>query len=203
VLNARDFHYDRAMNEDVMVVNTSDLVPHIAGRAFDVIRENSGAILELIASKHFFIPRPKAEVSPQYRQVIPYVVITHRDDVFTLRRTKKQHEARLHDKISIGIGGHINPGHDVMAGLRKELEEEVAVEEPFTLDFVGILNDESTEVSRVHLGAVYLLQASSANVHVRETEKMTGSWNSRRDLASMRDAMESWSQIVFDQVLSR
>lgn len=190
------------MNEDVMVVNTSDLQPFIRGRAFDVIRENTDAIFELIASKHFFIARADAEVSPQYRQIIPYVVVTHGENVFTLRRTKKQNEARLHDKISIGIGGHINPGHDVLAGLRKELDEEVAVEEPYTLEFAGILNDESTEVSRVHLGAVYVLAAPNANVHVRETEKMIGSWTSRRDLAAMREAMESWSQIVFDQVLS-
>ncbi len=190
------------MNEDVMVVNTADLAPHICGRAFDVIRENSDAILELIASKHFYIPRVQAEVSPQYRQVIPYVVITHGGDVFTLRRTRKQNEARLHDKVSIGIGGHINPGHDLLAGLLKELGEEVSVEEPYALDFAGILNDESTEVSRVHLGAVYVLRAPNANVTVRETEKMIGSWAARRDLASMREAMESWSQIVYDQVLS-
>ncbi len=190
------------MNEDVMVLNTSDLAPYIAGRAFDVIRDDTDAILQLITAKHFFIPRGVAEVSPQYRQIIPYVVVTHGGDVFTLRRTKKQNEARLHDKISIGIGGHINPGHDVMAGLRKELDEEVAVDEPFDLRFAGILNDESTEVSRVHLGAVYVLRAPNANVTVRETEKMIGSWVARADLASMREAMESWSQIVYDQVVA-
>lgn len=190
------------MNEDVMVVKTSDLAPHISGRGFNVIRDDTDAILQLIRAKHFFIPRVEAEVSPQFRQIIPYVVVMHGGDVFTLRRTKKQNEARLHDKISIGIGGHINPGHDVMAGLRKELDEEIAVEEPFDLQFAGILNDESTEVSRVHLGAVYVLRAPSANVSVRETEKMIGSWVSRRNLASMRDAMESWSQIVYDQVVA-
>ena len=189
------------MNEDVMVVNASDLAPYLEGRAFHVIRDNSSAIVELIAAKHFFIARAEAEVSPQFRQIIPYVVVTHGDDVFTLRRTRKQNEARLHDKVSIGIGGHINPGHDLMSGLRKELDEEVAVEEPFALDFIGILNDESTEVGRVHLGAVYVLRAPNANVRVRETEKMTGSWISRRDLTALHNAMESWSQIVLNQVL--
>ena len=184
-----------------MVIQTADLAPHIRGRDFHVIREECKAILDLIASKHFYIPRVEAEVSPQYRQIIPYVVITHGGDVFTLRRTRKQNEARLHDKISIGIGGHINPGHDLLAGLRKELDEEVSVESPYALDFSGILNDESTEVSRVHLGAVFVLRAPNANVTVRETEKMSGSWVSRSGLASLRDAMESWSQIVHDQVL--
>lgn len=189
------------MNEDVMVVNTADLQPFFRGRAFDVIRDDSDAILELISKKHFFIPRAQAEVSPQYRQIIPYVVITHGDSVFTLRRTRKQNEARLHDKISIGIGGHINPGSDLLGGLLKELGEEVSVEEPYDLAFAGILNDESTEVSRVHLGAVYVLESPNANVTVRETEKMIGSWVALRELGTMREAMESWSQIVYEQVV--
>ncbi|HEX3583616.1 MAG TPA: NUDIX domain-containing protein [Thermoanaerobaculia bacterium] len=189
------------MNEEVMVVETAKLAPLCRGRAFDLIRDDADAILEVIQSQHFFVARPDAEVEPKWRQIIPYVVVMHGDDVFTLRRLRKQTEARLHDKVSIGIGGHINPGHDVLAGLQKELDEEVAVEGSYALEFAGILNDESTEVSRVHLGAVYVLRASSANVHVRETEKMTGSFVPRRELATLRDAMETWSQVVYDALL--
>src|SRR5206468_2507086 len=86
-----------AMNEDVMVVETAALEPHFRGRAFDVIRDDAPAIMALIASQHFFVPRAEAEVQPKWRQIIPYVVITHGDDVFTLRRLRKQTEARLHD----------------------------------------------------------------------------------------------------------
>jgi predicted NUDIX family phosphoesterase len=189
------------MNEEVMVVETAQLSPLFRGRAFDLIRDDASAILETIKTRHFFVARADAEVEPKWRQIIPYVVVTHGDDVFTLRRLRKQTEARLHDKVSIGIGGHINPGHDVLAGLQKELDEEIAINDPYELEFAGILNDESTEVSRVHLGAVYVLRASSANVSVRETEKMTGSFVTRRELASMRDAMETWSQVVYDSLL--
>lgn len=189
------------MNEEVMVVETSRLVPLFRGRAFDLIRDDAAAILDVIEAQHFFVARADAEVAPKWRQIIPYVVVMHGDDVFTLRRLRKQTEARLHDKVSIGIGGHINPGHDILAGLQKELDEEVAVEDRYELEFAGILNDESTEVSRVHLGAVYVLRASSANVHVRETEKMTGSFVPRRELATLRDAMETWSQVVYDALL--
>jgi predicted NUDIX family phosphoesterase len=189
------------MNEEVMVVETARLVPLFRGRAFDLIRDDAGAILDVIKAHHFFVARADAEVEPKWRQVIPYVVVRHGDDVFTLRRLRKQTEARLHDKVSIGIGGHINPGHDVLAGLQKELDEEVSVGDPYELEFAGILNDESTEVGRVHLGAVYVLRASSANVHVRETEKMTGSFLPRRELAAMHDAMETWSQVVYDALL--
>ena len=96
------------------------------------------------------------------------VILGHGDAYFLLRRTRKQNEARLHDKLSLGIGGHINPGLDLLGGLQQELNEEVQIDDPYTLDFAGILNDESTEVGRVHLGAVYLLHASTDRVHVLE-----------------------------------
>src|SRR5437870_9932854 len=152
------------MQEDVMVVETALLRPHFTAR---LIRDHAPAILELIASKHSFIPRAKAEVSPQYRQIIPYVVIRSGDDYFVLRRTAKQTEARLHHKVSIGIGGHINPGHTLLEGLHKELDEEVAIEMPFGLQFVGILNDDHTEVGRVHLGAVYVADLPEKRVRVK------------------------------------
>jgi predicted NUDIX family phosphoesterase len=189
------------MNEDVMVVKTADLQPYLHGHPYGLIAANTEEILRLIAEQHFFIDRPTAEVSPQTRQIIPYVVIRHGHDIFTLRRTAKQNEARLHHKVSIGIGGHINPGHDLLAGLRKELEEEVAVEPGYQLQFAGILNDESTDVGRVHLGAVYLLDTPSPNVTIRETEKMTGQWVALPALAAQREAMETWSQIVYDTLL--
>jgi predicted NUDIX family phosphoesterase len=116
-----------------------------------------------------------------------------------LQRTPKQTEARLHHKLSLGIGGHINPDTpDLFDGLQKELEEEVDVAGDYDLTFVGILNDDTTDVGRVHLGAVYVLDAHDGNVTVRETEKMSGRWVERGDLAEHRQAMETWSQIVYD-----
>jgi predicted NUDIX family phosphoesterase len=185
--------------EDVMVVATSELAPFLASRTSDLIRERTDEILRLIVARHTFIPRANAEVSPEYRQIIPYVLIRHGSAFFVLERTPKQSETRLHHKVSLGIGGHINPGDDLAAGLRKELEEEVAVESPYRLEFIGILNDETTEVGRVHLGAVHLLTPEAARVSVRETEKMRGRWVAIGDLHELRPRMETWSQIVLDQ----
>ncbi len=189
-------------NEQVMVVNTADLEPFIAGRTASLIRKDTAGLLQLIAEKHFFIARDVAEVSPQYRQVIPYVVIRSGELTYVLRRTSRQTETRLHHKASLGIGGHINPGHDLTSGLQKELDEEVAIASEYDLEFIGILNDQSTEVGRVHLGAVYELRARSAHVQVVEVDKMSGAWATMEELAPMRAAMESWSQIVYDQYLN-
>ena len=189
-------------HEDVMVIKTKDIEPLFRGRTFDLIIDTAPEILALIDRSHFFVLRADAEVSPQWRQVIPYVIVTHGRDVFTLRRTPKQSEARLHHKVSIGIGGHINPGHDIIEGLRKELDEEIAIDDDYELEFAGIINDASTDVGRVHLGIVYLLRASTKNVRVLETEKMTGEWMQRSALAAWRESMESWSQIAYDALLT-
>jgi predicted NUDIX family phosphoesterase len=188
------------LSEEVMVVARRDIGAFIDAHPYDLVRD--GAILDVIARKHFFISRPTAETSPQYKQIIPYVVIRNTDSFFLLKRTPKQTEARLHHKLSLGIGGHINPDTPtLLGGLQKELDEEVAVASPYELTFIGMLNDDSTDVGRVHLGAVYLLEPSTREVAVRETEKMTGSWTARRDLLPLRDQMETWSQIVYDKFI--
>ncbi len=187
------------MNEQVMVVRTIDRQPFFSGR---LIRDHARPILDRIATGHFFIDRPIAEISPQYRQIIPYVIIRNENEYFVLRRTPKQTEARLHHKLSLGIGGHINPGYSLLEGLRKELDEEVRVDMPYDLEFIGIINDDTSDVGRVHLGAAYVLDTPSKQVAVKETEKMTGTWMSRNALREARSAMESWSQILYDEFIA-
>jgi predicted NUDIX family phosphoesterase len=188
------------MTEQVMVVERERLAPYLVERG--LVREQLDEILDAITDGHFFIDRPTAEASPQYKQIIPYVVIRHAERYFLLQRTPRQTEARLHNKLSIGVGGHINPDTpDLLDGLHKELEEEVHVAGDYDLTFAGILNDDTTEVGTVHLGAVFLLESHDPNVTVRETEKMTGRWAGVAELREVYATLETWSQIVFDAML--
>ena len=182
-----------------MVVETKD-VAHFLGDKF--IRASADEILYLISTRHFFIDRAVAEVSPQYKQIIPYVIIRCGDDYFVLERTAKQTEARLHHKLSLGIGGHINPGHSLLEGLQKELDEEVAIATTYDMEFIGVVNDDTTDVGRVHLGAAYVLETAAKDVTVKETDKMSGQWMSRTALREKRAAMESWSQIIYDALIA-
>lgn len=185
------------MTEQVMVVERERIAKHLVERG--LVIEGTDEVLDAIADLHFFIDRPTAERSPQYKQIIPYVLIRRGDSWFLLQRTQKQTEARLHHKLSLGIGGHINPDTpDLIDGLQKELEEEVGIDGDYELQFVGILNDDTTEVGTVHLGAVFVLEAEG-EVVVRETEKMTGRWVDFAGLTALRDDMETWTQIVFDE----
>ena len=185
------------MTEQVMVVERERIAQHLV--EYGLMREKTDDVLDAINDLHFFIDRPTAEVSPQYKQIIPYVLIRHEDRYFLLQRTPKQTEARLHDKLSLGIGGHVNPDTpDLIDGLHKELDEEVEIAGDYDLTFVGILNDDRTEVGSVHLGTVFVLDSHSDDVRVRETEKMSGRWVPRAELGEYREAMETWSQIVYD-----
>lgn len=191
------------MTEHVMVVERERIASLLVERGL-LTGETADELYEVILDAHFFIDRPTAEVSPRYKQIIPYVVIRHAGSHYLLQRTVNQTEARLHHKLSIGIGGHVNPDTpELMDGLHKELEEEVNVEGDYDLNFFGILNDDTTEVGSVHLGIVYILDAAAATVTVRETDKMTGRWATTAELAAVRDRMETWSSIVFDALAAK
>ena len=166
-------------------------------------------LITAIREEGRFLPRDGVENDPSYKQIIPYVFARQGAFWFVLRRLATQSEKRLHGRLSLGIGGHINPvdragGEDpVRAGLRRELAEEVSLDAAGEPVFRGIINDESTPVGQVHLGLVYELICASPSFEVREKDKMEGAWADRASIAARYDAFESWSQIVFDRYISR
>ena len=125
-----------------------------------------------------------------------------------MQRTSRQTEKRLHNKFSLGIGGHINPdssGHGsnlIIGGLYKELNEEVLINSPSDLKFIGTINDESNSVSRVHLGLLYELEVLSDEYEVLEKDKMSAQWENRDNLIHYYDRFETWSQIVCDHFIT-
>jgi predicted NUDIX family phosphoesterase len=192
------------LNESVLVVARQvidELCPQTFGRETEAVR------LAILAKGHF-LDRKIAEHDFQHKQVIPYVVIRHEDRYLLMRRTSKQTETRLHDKFSLGVGGHINNldtsdvGCDViMSGMRRELNEEIQIESEESCELVGIINDDSTEVARVHMGLVFVLTTSSPDYKIMEPDKYTAEWKSAEEMADYQGRMESWAQIVHDNVI--
>jgi predicted NUDIX family phosphoesterase len=147
--------------------------------------------------------RPRAEVEPDrtWKQVIPYLVLRDGPRYFLMRRTQAGGDARLHDRWSIGVGGHLNPGDgDLAGGLRREWREELVADFDPDFELIGLLNDDTTDVGGVHVGAVYVADAAGRDVAIRETEKLSGAFADPGDVASVVDRMETWSALVFDHV---
>jgi predicted NUDIX family phosphoesterase len=157
------------------------------------------AFLRVVAAEGLFAPRAGMEENPSFKQVIPYLVLRDGDAYFLMQRTRAGGDARLHDRWSIGVGGHLNPGDgDLVGGLRREWEEEVVADFVPEFRLVGLLNDDTTAVGRVHLGAVYVADAAGRPVEIRETEKLSGRFASAAEVAAVAHDLETWSRLVFD-----
>ncbi|HSL33513.1 MAG TPA: hypothetical protein VK871_07670 [Candidatus Limnocylindrales bacterium] len=158
-----------------------------------------GEFLSAVERTGEFRPRAEMEADPAFKQVIPYLVLRDGERWFLMRRTRAGGDARLHDRWSIGVGGHLNPGDgDLPGGLRREWHEELVADFVPEFRLIGLLNDDTTDVGRVHLGAVYVADAAGRPVGIRETDKLSGSFASSTDVAAVADDLETWSRLVFE-----
>jgi predicted NUDIX family phosphoesterase len=153
---------------------------------------------------NLFLPRPSAEADPSYKQIIPYLVLRHGDRVLCYTRGKSGGEARLHAKMSVGIGGHMNDGDthaahfDRAAYLRaveRELHEELEIPGPYRQHAVALINDDTNEVGRVHLGVVHLVEVDSTDIRPREDSIRDPAFFTAAELQAQHDRLETWSQI--------
>ena len=146
-----------------------------------------------------FEPRPAMEADPDFKQIIPYLVLRDGGAYFLMRRTRAGGDVRLHDRWSIGVGGHLNPGDkDLDGGLRREWSEELVADFVPDFRFIGLLNDDTTPVGQVHVGAVFVADALGRPVSIRETDKLSGSFAMPADVAAIAPDLETWSRLVFD-----
>ena len=195
--------------EDVLVVPRA--LFDRAG-AFQGFCADTAAYLPLLLDPRQTSWRPRASVEddPSFKQLIPYCVLSWRatagrPQFFAYTRGGGQSEARLRARRSVGIGGHIastdgEHGDDASyeAGMRRELEEEVAIGGPFTSRCVGLINDDSTPVGSVHLGIVHILELERPAVSSRESELVECGFESLEALLADRERFETWSQITLD-----
>jgi predicted NUDIX family phosphoesterase len=169
----------------------------------------------------FFVERARAECNPDWKQVIPYSIVECDGRVLLLRRLSKGGEARLHDKHSIGVGGHINPqdldaspGHSssrtdpIGAGTRREVEEELTVRGKYDVQRIGILNDDSNPVGAVHVGVVQVITVQGS-VEIREKEQLEARLVTTDELKAMLAQganFETWSSLLIrrlDEILPK
>jgi len=194
--------------ENVLVIKRSlfDQLGSFQGLSFEP-QKYLAAILS--RGNNFFIPRPKAESNPGYKQIIPYGLIVFQNTVLHYVRGKKAGEQRLIAKGSIGVGGHMNETDESLfamdeqayrAGVEREVNEEIKIEAPFEDRIVALLNDDSTEVGRVHLGIVHIFKLKQPEVQKREAMITGLTFLAKEELLARREAMETWSQICVDSL---
>lgn len=186
--------------EHVLVVPT--LLFHEIG-VFQGFHSDTGRYLEtLLDPMHtLYLARPDAEEDPSYKQLIPYCLFRHGDSIFHYTRGTKQGEARLHAKKSVGVGGHISTldrdsqQETYLAGMERELDEEVSIETGYREQLIGLLNDDSNDVGKVHLGVVHVFDLDQPQVLPREESMIDAGFAPLSQLVEEIDSFETWSQI--------
>ena len=188
-------------DELVLVVPRQVLMP---GPGWQGIRDDlmTGREFEAVVAEHgVFQPRGEMERDRAWKQVIPYLVLRDGPRYFLMRRTKAGGDPRLHELWTIGVGGHLNPGdRDLAGGLRREWREEVQASFEPEFELIGLINDDSTDVGSVHVGAVFVADARGRDVQILETEKLSGAFAGPEEVARVVERMESWSALVFEHL---
>lgn len=187
------------MDEQILVIKRSTLLP---GETWNGIRKvNFEHYTSLIETHKEFHPRGIMEADPTYKQIIPYLVFTYGGKLFVMQRDKKASETRLQSKFSLGIGGHIRKSdmqtNSIIDWATREFYEEVSYDGQLTIEPLGILNDDSTEVGKVHIGFVFLLYGSHDQISIK-SELQSGKLMDQDLCNAHRNKMETWSKFVLD-----
>ena len=157
-----------------------------------------------------YVRRKDAETNPDHKQVIPYVLFVHEDSIFSYRRGKSGGEGRLHEKYSVGIGGHIEDDdlqlfskdsvgyYDAM---QREVVEEVITDYPETSpQCVALINDDSVEVGQVHFGVVHIVRLARPEIRKRESAITDSGLIPVNKAIQDIDAYETWSQLCLERM---
>ena len=193
--------------ERVMVFNSS------------IIRNNynfqgviSGEDVEKISNEVFkpqnllYIDRDVAEKDFNYKQIIPYCIFTKDNLVFVYERSKSGSETRLHNLLSIGVGGHINPcdGNSIEAvnsACKREIMEEVSFSTEDQIIPIALINDDSDEVNSVHFGVIYHIKLNQDSVFIPVDKALSnGAFKTFDELLLDESRIEKWSKLVISVI---
>jgi predicted NUDIX family phosphoesterase len=170
--------------------------------------ESNGAdLMGTIADQSVFLDRKQAEEDPSHKQIIPYILVTNDGRFLLYKRTKKQGESRLHNKLSLGFGGHINDidGNQetdtnlILAAMIRELNEEVFIPSVRQVSIVGFINDDSNLVGKVHLGVAFVVEAANDRFVVNEPEMIEAKWCDAKAIEEIFPNLETWSQLLWTE----
>lgn len=178
--------------------------------SFQGVSTEASRYLEAILdpAHNFFMDRGKAEEDPSFKQIIPYALFHHDGKYLHYTRGKSGGESRLHAQGSVGVGGHINPiderndplGRETyLAGVEREIAEELKIHGTHKNQIIGLLNDDSNAVGKVHLGVVHRYELESPEVFSAEDALSNLSFQTTESLkGDLFPHLETWSQLCLD-----
>ena len=156
------------MKEQVLVVDRKLIDNNYGASSNEIVKVDESDFFSCVVTNHKFRWRNEVENDRNLKQIVAYCIISCGNKIFITKRLRKQTEVRLHDRLSIGVGGHINTVDDkndnlIINGMERELHEEVFINCDYTINFVGLINDNSTDVNCVHTGVCFMINLDNCN----------------------------------------
>jgi len=195
-------------DEQILVVNRKELFNNEENHFYGFIEKNDEKTKKIIDTFESYEVKRRGDMEedPDYKQLIGYVLLkdVNTNEVLVYKRLVGGGEARLHGKASVGIGGHMNEveGKTIFEMLKinaaRELNEEVGVSEEEALNnlhFIGLINDDKTEVGQVHVGVVYECKVDKQLVEVKEDDTLVIKWMTGEE-AKAEENYETWSEFL-------
>jgi predicted NUDIX family phosphoesterase len=142
--------------------------------------------------------RHEAEQNYNYQQIVSYIIFMHNEKLFLMQRSQKSSEKKLNNKFSIGIGGHLRKDDlqkDIMSWGLREFYEEVDYKGEYDISLLGMINDQSNEIGKLHLGLVYLMKGKSSKISIK-SELKSGKLVFKDELFNYYNNLESWSKLI-------
>lgn len=210
-INVAQQRNKQTYDEQILVVRRAHLFSELSPAWHGLKEVNFDHYMHIINHKKEFHPRSLMEIDPAYKQIIPYLIFVHDNHYFLMQRKSTASENRLADKLTLGIGGHIRQEDlsfealakedkqedSLFAWAKREFHEEVRYEGNLMVKPLGILNDDSNDVGKVHIGFVFLLEGDQSQITVK-SELKSGTLVPLAECIAQRESMESWSQFVVD-----
>ncbi|MBP6870085.1 hypothetical protein KBC04_04335 [Candidatus Babeliales bacterium] len=157
------------------------------------------SIISIITEHQQYLERYLAEKDVSFKQIIPYMIFNFENKYFVMERKATASEQRLAGKLSLGIGGHMRQedmeGKTIFDWAQREFEEEIIYTGNLTISTLGILNDDTNDVGKVHLGLVLLLKGDNDQIFIKDEHK-SGVLLSKEECLEKFNRMESWSQLI-------
>ena len=195
-------------DEQILVVNRKELFNNEENHFYGFIQKNDEKTKKIIDTFESYEVKRRGDMEedPSYKQLIGYVLLkdANTNEVLVYIRLVGGGEARLHGKASVGIGGHMNEveGKTIFEMLKinaaRELNEEVGVSEEEALNnlhFIGLINDDKTEVGQVHVGVVYECKVDKSKVEAKEDDTLVIKWMTANE-AKEEENYETWSEFL-------
>jgi len=201
------------MQREILVVSCEKLFEKIKRET--KVYDTSSDFESVIWEHYEYMIRWDAEVNFDYKQPIPYaIVLNENNEVFVYKRWwawSNAGESRLHEKIAIGVGWHIEREDEdseniLKDSLIREVEEELnispeMIQEAFP---IGYINQDTDEVCKVHLWIGYVVKLTTSSFELLDWELAHWEFKSFDDLMTMIHSweydVEPWTQMLAPEI---